>query len=207
MPNYEYRVIPAPSKGRKAKGIKTPEERFSLSVEDVLNRMGVEGWEYQRAELLPSTERSGLTGSATNWRNVLVFRRLLADQPPDTDQERLVLAAPVPVQFDDEVAPVENQTDPMLKPVPGPDTTEFGDAPSVNGASRQDNAEPLRTPPRIAVEPAPGEIFPASDAGAMETASDDNDNDNDDDKDDDNDDADLTGIERALLRNIRNRPD
>ena len=197
MPNYEYRVIPAPTKGRKAKGIKTPEERFSLSVEDVLNRMGVEGWEYQRAELLPSTERSGLTGSATNWRNVLVFRRLLTDQQPDSGKERLVLAAPTPGQFDDAVAPVENQADPMLKPVPGPETAKFGDAPPVNGASRQDNAEPARTPPRIDVEPAPGEVSPASDAGAVQTAED----------EDDDDDANLTGIERALRRNTKRSPD
>ena len=78
MTSYEYRVVPAPTKGLKSKGKKTPEDRFAYSVEDLLNRMGAEGWEYQRAELLPSEERAGLTGSATNWRNVLVFRRPLS---------------------------------------------------------------------------------------------------------------------------------
>jgi hypothetical protein len=80
MPRYEYKVVPAPVKGRKARGVKSPEGRFALSVEDVLNEMGAEGWEYLRAELLPSEERSGLTGSTTHWRNVLVFRRALAAQ-------------------------------------------------------------------------------------------------------------------------------
>ncbi|MDK3017958.1 DUF4177 domain-containing protein [Pseudodonghicola flavimaris] len=75
MPRYEYKVVPAPSKGTKAKGVKTPESRFALSIETTLNQMGAEGWEYLRAELLPSDERSGLTGSTVNWRNVLVFRR------------------------------------------------------------------------------------------------------------------------------------
>ena len=75
MPVYEYKVIPAPAKGTKAKGLKTPESRFAHTVESLLNTMGAEGWEFQRAELLPSEERSGLTGSATNWRNLLVFRR------------------------------------------------------------------------------------------------------------------------------------
>lgn len=78
MPVYEYKVIPAPAKGTKAKGLKTPESRFAHTVESLLNTMGAEGWEFQRAELLPSEERSGLTGSATNWRNLLVFRRALA---------------------------------------------------------------------------------------------------------------------------------
>ena len=77
MPRYEYKVVPAPSKGRKAKGVKSPESRFALAVEDTLNQMGAEGWEYLRADLLPSDERSGLTGSTVNWRNLLVFRRAL----------------------------------------------------------------------------------------------------------------------------------
>ncbi len=89
MPKYEYKVIPAPSKGTKAKGVKTVEGRFALSVEGVLNQMGAEGWEYLRAELLPSDERSGLTGSTTNWRNVLVFRRT-ADDDIDKLRPRLV---------------------------------------------------------------------------------------------------------------------
>ncbi|MEC8014750.1 DUF4177 domain-containing protein [Phaeobacter italicus] len=79
MQAYEYKVIPAPQKGTKAKGVKTPEARFANSIDLLLNEMAAEGWEFQRAELLPSEERSGLTGSVTNWRNVLVFRRPTAE--------------------------------------------------------------------------------------------------------------------------------
>ncbi|WP_406645199.1 DUF4177 domain-containing protein [Aliisedimentitalea scapharcae] len=75
MQQFEYKVVPAPVKGTKAKGVKGPEGRFANSIEALLNEMAVQGWEFQRAELLPSEERAGLTGSATNWRNVLVFRR------------------------------------------------------------------------------------------------------------------------------------
>ena len=78
MRAYEYKVIPAPAKGVKAKGVKTPEERFSLALQELMNRMGAEGWEDQRAETLPSTERAGLTGTATHWRHVLIFRRAVA---------------------------------------------------------------------------------------------------------------------------------
>jgi len=78
MPRYEYKVVPAPAKGRKAKGLKSPESRFALAIETTLNEMGAAGWEYLRAELLPSDERSGLTSSTVNWRNVLIFRRPLA---------------------------------------------------------------------------------------------------------------------------------
>jgi hypothetical protein len=75
MPTYEYKVVPAPTKGVKAKGVKTAEARFSHAVQELMNTLATDGWEYQRAETLPSTERSGLTSTTTEWRNLLVFRR------------------------------------------------------------------------------------------------------------------------------------
>ena len=76
MPRYEYKVVPAPTKGLKGKGVRGAEARFSYAVQELMNGLSGYGWEYQRSETLPSTERSGLTGSTTEWRNVLVFRRL-----------------------------------------------------------------------------------------------------------------------------------
>lgn len=101
MPRYEYKVVPAPQKSGKAKGAKTAEDRFAASVEQVLNQMGQDGWEYQRAELLPSEERTGLTGSTVNWRNVLVFRReiepsFVSTRGPTETPEGVPLAQPVP---------------------------------------------------------------------------------------------------------------
>ena len=81
MQAFEYKVVPAPHKGTKAKGVKTPEDRVAYSIENILNQRAAEGWEYQRAELRPSEERSGLTGSTTNWRNVLIFRRQMSPAP------------------------------------------------------------------------------------------------------------------------------
>ena len=75
---FEYKVVPAPVKGVKAKGVKTPEARFALGVEQAINALAAEGWEYQRSDMLPSTERVGLTGSETHWRTLLVFRRAVA---------------------------------------------------------------------------------------------------------------------------------
>lgn len=75
MPRYEYKVVPAPTKGRKGKGIKGAEARFSNALQDLMNGLAGYGWEYLRAETLPSIERSGLTSTTTEWRNVLIFRR------------------------------------------------------------------------------------------------------------------------------------
>lgn len=92
MSGWEYKVVPAPAKGIKARGIKGPEGRFAHAIEMMMNEMAAEGWEYQRAETLPSVERSGLTGTITEWRNLLVFRRV-ASAPLD-DFEPELLPAP-----------------------------------------------------------------------------------------------------------------
>lgn len=120
MAHFEYKVVPAPVKGQKARGVKTPEGRFALSVESVLNQMGAEGWEYLRAELLPSDERSGLTGTTTNWRNVLVFRRALAS---DVSQfEPRVMEPPAPVS--DPAPVVVAAVPPVESPVEAPSKRE-----------------------------------------------------------------------------------
>ena len=74
--SYEYRVIPAPVKGTKTKAAKTAPDRFAVPLQEAMNTMAAEGWEFQRAETLPSEERSGLTGTKTVYHNMLVFRRL-----------------------------------------------------------------------------------------------------------------------------------
>ncbi|MDF1854355.1 DUF4177 domain-containing protein [Pseudooceanicola sp.] len=78
---YEYRVVPAPTRGVKAKGAKGPEGRFAHAIEELMNQMAAEGWEYQRAETLPSEERQGLTQTSTSFRNLLIFRRPAVSDP------------------------------------------------------------------------------------------------------------------------------
>lgn len=92
MPNfYEYKVVPAPSRPAKVKGLRGTQDRFAHALADVMNELAADGWEYQRAETLPCDERSGLTGKTTNFQNVLVFRRAVTEESlappevPDTD--------------------------------------------------------------------------------------------------------------------------
>lgn len=85
MSTFEYKVVPAPMRGRKASGVKTPEGRFALGVEDVLNEMARDGWSYLRSDILPSEERQGLTSSHTVYRSLLIFRRQV-DRPQPSPQ-------------------------------------------------------------------------------------------------------------------------
>lgn len=106
MPKYEYKVVPAPAKGLKARGVRGHEARFAYALQDLMNRMGADGWEYQRAETLPSEERHGLTTVTTTYRNVLVFRRIASDT--EDYAPRLLeppVAAPPPKDKDDEDGP------------------------------------------------------------------------------------------------------
>lgn len=79
MQRYEYRVIAAPQRGEKTRGLKTTGERFAQALMTAMNTLGREGWEYIRADTLPCDERSGLTGTKTTFQNMLVFRRAIAE--------------------------------------------------------------------------------------------------------------------------------
>ncbi|MFN4156034.1 MAG: DUF4177 domain-containing protein [Paracoccaceae bacterium] len=80
MQRYEYKVIPAPKRGEKLRGLKTTEDRFAQTLTQLMNSLGSEGWEYIRADTLPCDERAGLTGTKTTYQNMLVFRRALAER-------------------------------------------------------------------------------------------------------------------------------
>jgi len=89
MRKFEYKAVPAPTTGTKARGIKATEDRFALSLTDTLNDMAGDGWEYVRAETLPCDERKGLTGSQKSYQNILIFRRLKSEPLPLDDSPRI----------------------------------------------------------------------------------------------------------------------
>lgn len=81
MSQYEYKVVPAPAKGVRARGVKGTEARFAHALTTLMNEMARDGWEYLRADTLPCEERQGLTGKSTSFQNMLVFRRAAEDRP------------------------------------------------------------------------------------------------------------------------------
>ncbi|MHA6345698.1 DUF4177 domain-containing protein, partial [Roseivivax sp. CAU 1761] len=95
MPAFEYKVVPSPARGEKAKGVKGAQARFAHAVETLMNQMAAEGWEYQRTETLPSEERSGLASTTTVWRTLMIFRRAPEDALAEFAPRRPV-AAPAP---------------------------------------------------------------------------------------------------------------
>lgn len=100
----EYKVVPAPEKARKQRGLKGA-ALFAHSVEALMNEMAAEGWQYLRADTLPQEERSGLTNKTTTYRNLLVFQRVVNDEatqtPPKETDAAPVIETTKPVSFDD----------------------------------------------------------------------------------------------------------
>ena len=81
MQRFEYKVIPAPTKGEKTRAAKTTADRFGVALTNLMNELGSEGWDYVRADTLPCEERVGFTGSKSSFQNMLVFRRVLDAEP------------------------------------------------------------------------------------------------------------------------------
>lgn len=77
--DYEYKCVAAPEKAKRRRGAKTRTDRVAGAMEDILKAEGVGGWEYQRTDLIPVEEKSGMFSRATEvHRAVMVFRRPLA---------------------------------------------------------------------------------------------------------------------------------
>lgn len=98
MQRYEFKVIPAPRRGEKQRGLKTTEERFAMALTMVMNDLGRDGWDYVRADTLPVDERAGFTGTKTSFHNMLVFRRVIetaVEAPaPRLITEQTIVAVP-----------------------------------------------------------------------------------------------------------------
>lgn len=145
MTRYEYQVIPAPKRGDKQTGAKTAEDRFALTIAAIMNDMGAQGWEFQRVDALPSEERQGLTGRATVFHNLLVFRRPLQDAPA---QEASVADAPAQEEPREEIVTAEEL------PAEEPATEPYADtAPAEDAVEYLDDA-PTETPTDAPAEPA-----------------------------------------------------
>ncbi|KMW57770.1 hypothetical protein AIOL_002738 [Candidatus Rhodobacter oscarellae] len=147
MARYEYKVVPAPRKPGKIKGVKGTDNRFAHELSALMNEYGADGWEYQRTDTLPCEERSGLTGRTTTFQNMLVFRRALDEgHAPQAVVETAVAAAPEPIT-DPTPAPMTPATERAT--IPTFRSAAMGAAPAVSAPSRAaEGSAPAVTPTR-----------------------------------------------------------
>ena len=118
---YEYKVIPAPARGLKAKGLKTAEDRFANALQTAMNDLAADGWDYLRADTLPSEQREGLMSKTTVYQNMLIFRRVKSAPAP-------ALQAPEPPMI----------AAPKVKPEPSPEKLVLEDPETPRPDKRPD---------------------------------------------------------------------
>ena len=120
MPQYEFKVVPAPRRGEKARGVKTTEDRFALALTTLMNDLGRDGWDYLRADSFPVDERAGFTGTKTTQHLLLVFRRVI-------EAEAAPSLARAPLMTDPE-------TPALTRKLGAAEPADTGTAPAVGGA-------------------------------------------------------------------------
>lgn len=104
MTRFEYKVVPAPSKAQRVKGAKGTPNKFAHTLMELMNELGADGWEYQRADTLPCEERSGLTSRVTTFQNMLVFRRAIKEMDEIAATQEPAVSVPEAPQTPEAIA-------------------------------------------------------------------------------------------------------
>lgn len=148
MQAFEYRIVPAPRRGEKARGLKTTEARFAHALSRTINEIAAEGWEFLRTDTLPVEERVGLTGRTTTFQHMLVFRRALAPAASAAAPPLAIAAAPAVAAAPEPVT--ESDPDPLdsaARRAALIARPEFGNAPRI-AASAETGLAPSLGPAR-----------------------------------------------------------
>jgi hypothetical protein len=76
MSYYDYKIVPAPKKAKKVRGVSGAADLFALTLTDAVNELARQGWEYYCSESLAIQTPGGWFSRArTEEHTVLVFRK------------------------------------------------------------------------------------------------------------------------------------
>jgi hypothetical protein len=148
MTHYDYKVVPAPKRAKKVKGIRAPEELFALTLTEAINEVARQGWEYVRAEHLQAEASRGWFRSASHGEQaVLVFRRTRETLGPR-------LAA---VRAEPEAAPPEAPA-PLPAPAPPLPAVEAPTPPAERAVVDRMQSSFRRREPALHFDDAPDDV-------------------------------------------------
>ncbi len=89
MSYYDYKVVPAPTRAKKVRGVKAAPELVAMAMAEAINEVARQGWEYLRAETVSAEAPGGwLRRGAATEVAVLVFRRPREHLSPRLAAER-----------------------------------------------------------------------------------------------------------------------
>lgn len=155
MTYFDYKVVPAPRRMKKIRGVKEPEELFAMTLTEAINEHARQGWEYVRAESLTAETPGGwLRRGREETQTLLVFRRARETLGPRLAAEG---EAPAPAA----AAPVLPRFDPAPEPrsdtPPAPTNPKaVSDRPSADRVQGPGRREPgIEVPAEDSSEPTP----------------------------------------------------
>ena len=141
----EYKVVPAPVRAVKSKGLKTTADRFAHTLAERINAEAAGGWQFLRTESLPCEERSRFGAARMSQQVVMVFARERGAARPDAaaalaavqdnaEPRSLPVAEPAARRQEPLFrsgamlrADAAQRAEPVLRPRPGPDETRDAD--------------------------------------------------------------------------------
>ncbi|MEZ7813111.1 MAG: hypothetical protein ACI9O0_000861 [Paracoccaceae bacterium] len=74
---YEYKVVAMPEQAAKTAGLRGKANQFAQTVNNMMNAVGREGWEYQGLEVLSYQSRTWYGSKTNHDHTVMLFRRPL----------------------------------------------------------------------------------------------------------------------------------
>ena len=92
---FDYKVVPAPRRMKRARGVSDHADLFALTLTEAINEHARQGWEYVRAETLSAETPGGwLRRGRLEEETVLVFRRARETLAPRLERGEAPMPAP-----------------------------------------------------------------------------------------------------------------
>lgn len=118
MAGFEYKVINAPRKPGKARGVKGFDDKYAHTLSELMNEMATDGWQYSRAESIPVDEKSGMMGKVTEkYLTLLIFQRALPDAEQEPEPIPTFLRSNETASSESTPEPTTERREPTLSPV------------------------------------------------------------------------------------------
>ncbi len=111
---FEYKVVPAPVRAVRVKGLKTTAERFAHTLAESINAESAGGWQFVRCETMPCETRSAFGATKQSQQVVMIFTRETGVRRPDAGAA-LAAAQAAPAGIDPEA---ERAAPPVVAPAP-----------------------------------------------------------------------------------------
>lgn len=143
MTYYDYKVVPAPRRARKVKGVSGASDLFALTLTEAINEVARQGWEYCGSETLTSEAPGGwFRRGSVEERSLLVFRRprehlspRLAAAPAEA-ATAIEAPAPDPVRRPAQIQPGVLRREPRIGEEPPHSVTPLRPVPQLGPADQ-----------------------------------------------------------------------